>query len=470
MNTDKEIKETKEKETDMIRIAIDGPGGAGKSTVAKAVAKKLDILYVDTGALYRTVGLYVRYKEVDPKDAQAVAALLPEITLEVKYEDGAQHVYLNGVDHGDAIRTPEMSMYASAVSAIPAVRAFLLETQKDIARKNSVIMDGRDIGTVIIPDADLKVFLTASAECRATRRYKELLARGQNVKYEDVLAEMNERDGADSSRAIAPTKAADDAIYFDNSDLDFDQTVAAIIDMVNKKQAEGESATEKNAKKKKKVKRKGSRAYRVCYALFAGIVSFLFNYKVIDQQKERDEGGYIVCGNHVSATDAIALCYAFRKNQVRFMAKKELFKIPVLAQLIKMLGAFPIDRSGGDVGAIKSAVKIVKDGGCLGIFPQGHRYPGVDPRTTSTKNGMALIASRTKADIVPTYIWRKKNKFRLFRRTYIIIGEPIPFESLGLETVSSAEYTRVTDLVFDKICTMGEEFTAELEAKKTKKK
>lgn len=219
----------------MIRIAIDGPGGAGKSTVAKAVAKKLDILYVDTGALYRTVGLYVKSKGVDPKDAEGVGALLPEISIEVKYEGGAQHVYLNGVDHGDAIRTPEMSMYASAVSAIPSVRAFLLETQKDIARKNSVIMDGRDIGTVILPDADLKVFMTASAECRAMRRFKELTERGQSVKYEDVLAEMNQRDGQDSSRAIAPTKAADDAVYFDNSDLDFDQTVDAIIEMVKKK-------------------------------------------------------------------------------------------------------------------------------------------------------------------------------------------------------------------------------------------
>jgi cytidylate kinase len=219
----------------MIRIAIDGPGGAGKSTVAKAVAKRLDILYVDTGALYRTVGLYVRSKDVDPKDAEGVGALLPEISIEVKYENGAQHVYLNGVDHGDAIRTPEMSMYASAVSAIPSVRAFLLETQKDIARKNSVIMDGRDIGTVIIPDADLKIFMTASAECRAMRRFKELTERGQTVRYEDVLAEMNQRDGQDSSRAIAPTKAADDAIYFDNSELDFEQTVDAIIRMVDER-------------------------------------------------------------------------------------------------------------------------------------------------------------------------------------------------------------------------------------------
>ena len=216
-------------------IAIDGPGGAGKSTIAKAVAKRLDILYVDTGALYRTIGLYVRSKEVDPKDAEGVGALLPEINIEVRYENGAQHVYLNGVDHGDAIRTPEMSMYASLVSAIPSVRAFLLETQKDIARKNSVIMDGRDIGTVILPDADVKVFMTAAPECRARRRYDELVAKGQSVRYEDVLAEMNQRDGQDSSRAIAPTKAAEDAIFFDNSDYDFDQSVEHIIEIVKQK-------------------------------------------------------------------------------------------------------------------------------------------------------------------------------------------------------------------------------------------
>ena len=210
----------------------------------------------------------------------------------------------------------------------------------------------------------------------------------------------------------------------------------------------------------KRIKRKGTRTYRFFYALFAGIVGFLFNYRVIGQEKERDEGGYIVCGNHVSATDAIALCYAFRKNQVCFMAKKELFKIPVLAQLIKMLGAFPIDRGGSDVGAIKTAVKVVKDGRCLGIFPQGHRYPGENPRDTKTKNGMALIATRAEADIVPCYIWRRKNRFRLFRRTYIIIGDQISFKALGYNPDASGEYARITEHVFDKICALGEDFEA----------
>ena len=164
-----------------------------------------------------------------------MTAILPEISLEVKYENGAQAVYLNGVNHGDAIRTPEMSMYASNVSAIPSVRAFLLETQKQIARTNSVIMDGRDIGTVILPNADVKIFLTASPECRAMRRYKELCERGQNVRYEDVLKEMNERDAQDSSRAIAPTKPAEDAIFLDNSELNFEESVNAIIEIIKNK-------------------------------------------------------------------------------------------------------------------------------------------------------------------------------------------------------------------------------------------
>lgn len=219
----------------MINIAIDGPGGAGKSSVAKAVASRLGIIYVDTGALYRTVGYYVRKMNVDPHNADGVAALLPKINLEIKFENGTQWVYLNGENLGDAIRTPEMSMYASAVSAIPAVREFLLDTQRNIAAKNSVVMDGRDIGTVILPNADVKIFMFASPEARAKRRFAELQAKGQDVKYEDVLSEMNERDSNDRNRATAPAIPADDAIMFDNSDVDLEGSIQYVIDLVLKK-------------------------------------------------------------------------------------------------------------------------------------------------------------------------------------------------------------------------------------------
>ncbi len=221
-----------------INIAIDGPGGAGKSTISKAVAKKLGIIYVDTGALYRTVGYFARENGLsvnDVKVSELITPLLDKISIEIKYVDGTQHVILNGEDLGDKIRQPEISMYASAVSSVPNVRAFLLEAQKELARKNSVVMDGRDIGTVILPDADVKIFLTASNEARARRRYNELVAKGQPVKYEDVLSEMNERDHADSTRDAAPLKAADDAIYFDNSDYDFDGSVEYVLRLIEER-------------------------------------------------------------------------------------------------------------------------------------------------------------------------------------------------------------------------------------------
>ena len=215
----------------MFKIAIDGPSGAGKSSVAKALSNKMGIVYVDTGALYRTVGYYIRSVGADPKSADEVTPHLKDINIEVKYKNGTQCVYLNGENLGDKIREPEISMYASAVSAIPAVRAFLLETQKSVARANNVVMDGRDIGTVILPDAEVKIFLTASVECRAMRRVLELKEKGMEAKYEDVLAEMIERDNNDRNRDVAPAVAAEDAVVLDNSELTMEETLEKIIEI-----------------------------------------------------------------------------------------------------------------------------------------------------------------------------------------------------------------------------------------------
>ena len=215
-----------------IQIAIDGPSGAGKSSLSKAVAKAMGIIYVDTGALYRTVGYFARSKGITLDGISALVPLLGEITIEVRYEDGIQCVYLNGENLGDRIRENEISMYASKVSALPEVRAFLLETQKNIARKNSVIMDGRDIGTVILPDADVKIFLTASNEIRARRRVAELAEKGMPVCYEEVLADMIRRDEQDRNRDIAPAIAAPDAIHFDNSFEGFDEALHELLTVI----------------------------------------------------------------------------------------------------------------------------------------------------------------------------------------------------------------------------------------------
>lgn len=215
-----------------MNIAIDGPSGAGKSSLAKAIAKKLGIIYVDTGALYRTIGLYMKAHGVDPHDAAAVTAALPGVELSLAFENGAQHIYLCGEDVGERIRTPEMSLYASAVSAIGTVRSFLLDTQRKVARSTSVVMDGRDIGTVILPDAECKIFLTASPEARARRRTDELLAKGMDVKYETVLEEMILRDRNDSTREIAPAVPAKDAIFLDNSDMTAEETLVAALKII----------------------------------------------------------------------------------------------------------------------------------------------------------------------------------------------------------------------------------------------
>lgn len=217
-------------------VAVDGPSGAGKSTLSKAVARELGIVYVDTGAIYRTIGYYIFREGIDPKDAGAVVAALPLIHVDMCYsEDGLQRMLLNGEDVTEQIRLPEISMYASAVSAIPPVRDYLLEMQRDMARRSSVIMDGRDIGTVVLPDAQVKIFLTADVEVRARRRTAELELRGTPKPFEQVLEEMKQRDWADSHRDAAPLQEAEDAIRVDTTDMDFQQSKEAIMQVIRRR-------------------------------------------------------------------------------------------------------------------------------------------------------------------------------------------------------------------------------------------
>lgn len=219
----------------MIRIAIDGPSGAGKSFLARSVAARLGIVYVDTGALYRAIGLFACRAGLSLEACGEVAALLPRIALELCYTEAGQRVLLCGEDVSEQIRAPQISMYASAVSAVPAVRAFLLGTQREIAARESVVMDGRDIGTVILPDADVKIFLTATDEARAQRRYEELREKGVEVTYENVLSEMKLRDRNDSTRDIAPAVPARDAVLLDNSGFAPEDTLRAALRIISEK-------------------------------------------------------------------------------------------------------------------------------------------------------------------------------------------------------------------------------------------
>ena len=219
-----------------ITVAIDGPSGAGKSTIARAAARRFGLIYVDTGAIYRTVGLACERAGADCSDTAAVQALLPELKIELAYDAaGEQRMLLNGEDVSDTIRLPEVSLLASRVSALPVVRAFLLDMQRSLARTHSVVMDGRDIGTVILPDAQVKIFLTASAEKRAARRCLELREKGQEVTHEQVLADMIARDRQDENRAQAPLRQAEDAVRVDTSTLDLAQSIEAVLRVIRDK-------------------------------------------------------------------------------------------------------------------------------------------------------------------------------------------------------------------------------------------
>ena len=224
-----------------LNIAVDGPSGAGKSSLARALAHEMGLIYVDTGALYRTIGLFMTENNIDVHDGPAVAARLGDIQLELTYQNGTQTVLLNGTDVGEKIRTPQISMAASAVSAIPAVREFLLGIQRDMVQKGGVVMDGRDIGTVIMPDADAKLFLVASPAARAKRRYLELCAKGIDCSFEQILEETNQRDQADRERNVAPAIPAEDAMFIDNSDLGPAETVAEAMNLIAQKCAEKRS-------------------------------------------------------------------------------------------------------------------------------------------------------------------------------------------------------------------------------------
>ncbi|MBO4284358.1 MAG: (d)CMP kinase [Clostridia bacterium] len=430
-----------------LKIAVDGPGGAGKSSVCKQVARRLNLLYIDTGALYRTVGLYVKRAGIDPTDRESVVASLPDLKIGVRAEEGRQIILLDGVEVGDEIRTQEISMYASRVSAIPEVRAKLLDYQRGFAEEYDVILDGRDIGTVIFPDAQVKIFLTASPEARAHRRYLELTAKGVDVSEEAVLAEMNKRDRADSTRESAPLVAADDAVTIDTSDLDFEGSVEAVIAEIKAKRY---ALTPEKAKKIKKEKR----SYRFFYYTLGWIIRFFHRIKVTGRENVPRSGGCILCSNHIAILDIFSIG-ASVPRPINFLAKRELFKVPVLSFLIRSAGAIPLERTKTDLGAIRRSVELAANGNLVAIFPQGHRQPGKNPADTEYKSGAALVAFRAGVPIVPICIRLKGQKYRIFRRTEIIIGKPMTQDELGLQKGGSEEYREATAKVFGEICRLG---------------
>ncbi len=422
-------------------IAIDGPSGAGKSTLARALADRLGFFYVDTGAIYRTLGLYIARQGGDCGQKADVVSRLPEVQISMAYgEDGLQHMILQGEDVTGAIRENAVSRYASQVSAYPEVRTFLLEMQRDLARTHNVIMDGRDIGTVVLPQADLKIFLTASVEERARRRCAELAARGQRVDLATVQAEIAQRDYDDTHRAAAPLRKAADAVEVDTSRMDWEES-------------SGGSAYP------------GEREvipltlYQLAYVIskfIFSIVTFRTPLKAYGQGNI-PKGGAVICSNHAHNSDPFYIVYSFqRQDKIWIMAKEEIRHYPVVGKLLDWLGfVIWVKRGKSDVGAVKSALKALKGQEKLLIFPEGTRHAEIG----EGKTGAAMMAIRTGVPILPVYIDPER---KAFRRTRVYIGEPyLPFPEK--RRANAEDYEVVTEEIMNRIRAVRDR-RAEMEA------
>ncbi|MBP3271925.1 MAG: (d)CMP kinase [Ruminococcus sp.] len=455
-----------------INIALDGPSGAGKSTIAKLAAKKLGFVYVDTGAMYRSIAYHALENGADLSDEAQVTEQLDGLKIELTYIDGSQAVLVNGVNVSDKIRTPEVSMGASQVSKVPAVREFLLDTQRDIAKANDIIMDGRDIGTVVLPDAQVKLFLTASAEERANRRFKELQEKGDPSTYEEVLADINQRDYNDTHRDIAPLRQAEDAQLIDSTSMTIDEVVDAIVKAAeacsdsSKKKSEqvSEDGEEKKSRRNRTIMpvhpisrdKKINPVRQFFYNILRPIVIFVFklmydiHYEGIENVPKN--GGNIFASNHRSYADPVFIALHARVP-ISYMAKEELFKgNKAFALLIKAFGAFPVVRGSGDTAVIDTAVEKLESGRNLVIFPEGTRSK--DGKVGKGKTGVALIAAVAQTTVVPVGINFEGEKLAKRKKVVVRYGKPVEPSDVGVSGTDAASLKKMKKEIMDRISSL----------------
>lgn len=404
-----------------ISIAMDGPVGAGKSTVADGVAKALGILHLDTGAMYRAFAWYALQQGVSVDDEQALSELTKKAMPEVAYVDGAQRTSIAGQDVTGLIRTPEVSMAASSVSRFAAVRQAMVASQRELAKKQDVLLDGRDIGTVVLPDAWLKIYLTALPEARAQRRYDEMIRKGQQTTFEEVLADVIARDEQDMNREVDPLRPAEDAQIIDSTDMDQQQVIDNILMRID-------------MRKGKKLAKRGEHlpVYRYGLPIVSALMKLLFPATFHGLENAQQDAPCIMISNHLSMLDPVYLAMANKRYHVRFLGKKELIKNPLLKWLFDKLGMIAVDRHNTDMAAIRSCMKVLKDGNVLGVFPEGTRHKnGV---MEELESGIALIALRSKATLLPVYL---SDKPRLFRRIHVYCGQCIPVSHLARNGVNT---------------------------------
>ncbi len=412
-------------------IAIDGPVGAGKSSVADEVAARLHILHLDTGAMYRAFAWLALRDGIGVEDEASLCALAERTLPEVRYEDGRQRTLIGGEDVTGLIRTPEISMATSTISKVAGVRRAMVARQQALARQQSMLLDGRDIGTKVLPDATVKIYLTASAEVRAKRRFDELQRKGDPSTYEEVLADVIRRDEQDMTRAVDPLRPAEDAQLLDSSELTQEQVVCDIVRRVRMKLGH-----------KPRPEEKFTPMYRVARGAARFLFTTLMPVRYHHEENAQLDAPYILIANHGSMLDPLVAGWKCYRYQIRFLGKKELVRNPILRWMFNCMRMIPVDRHNMDMAAVRACLKTLKDGHPLGIFPEGTRHK--QGLMEDLESGISMIALRSGVRLLPAYI---TDKPRLFKHIDVYYGQPISLSALKQKGVNKETCDGVLSMI-----------------------
>lgn len=419
----------------MINIAIDGPSGAGKSTISKIIAKKLGITYLDTGAMYRAVALYTINNQKNPSVADDVIPLLKDIKISYKKVGEDNIIYLNDKDVSEDIRRHDISKCASEVSKIPEVRTFLVNMQRDIAKNSDVVLDGRDICSNVLPDTKYKFYLTAKAEERAKRRYSELLQKGQNVEYNQILTDILDRDYNDMNRAVSPLVKTADSIEIDSTEMTLEEVANTIISHIENIRHNEENQKNTSQKLKKEAKeltldankvikcntRKTGGFYRLLAGFVRKVMAILWPTKIYFKDNFPKNTKAVVICNHYTALDPCVIISKLLGKDGKVLMKEEVMKNPVVAKVATELGCIPVKRGEADLNAIKKILGALAKNQPVLIFPEGTRNRSGSKEMLPLKQGVSTFAIRAKAPIVPMLYYKKTGPFK---RNILVIGTP----------------------------------------------
>ena len=424
-------------------VAIDGPAGSGKGTITKKIAKKMNLDYIDTGAMYRSVALEVLNKNIDIKNREQIKEMLNSINIEIKKENEKQIVLLNGEDVSDKIRGNEVTSIVSNVSAIKEIRDKLVELQRKMGAKQDVIMEGRDITTVVFPKADVKIYLDADIEERAKRRFKQNQENGIDCAYENVLEEMKKRDENDKNKEYGALKIADDAIVIDATNMTINEVTKKVVNIIKDKKKKIKLQEKIYYERPETVIKKFERSFIKSFIRF--LYRIIYRVKKIGETDIKEDEGYIICANHLNYLDAAAVV-VFNKKNIRFVCKDTIFHNRFLNWILHLVDTIPINRDGHDIEAMKKSLKAIKNKQLLGIFPEGTRK-GME-KNVKVKNGAAFMALRTKAKVIPIGI---QGSFKPFTKVYLNYGKPLDFSMYYGKEKDKEVLDKVTKEIMDNI-------------------